>query len=234
MVCCYIRQWVDDNVLNHIANDTHAKTLWDKLETLYASKLGNNKLFLLKQAMNLRYKEDMSISDNLSEFQGCFDQLSSMGVKFEDEILGLWLLNTLPDSWENLHVTLTNSAPSGVVTMDFVKTAILNEEVKHQTQQTSSSQAEILVTENRGRSRDRNQDGGHRSKSKSKWKAFECNYCGKKGHLQKYCYKLKNDNEDKQEKKNDENGNRVSTTTANNLVIVYDENLINVACVDSS
>ena len=129
MVCGYIRQWVDDNVLNHIANDTHAKTLWDKLETLYASKSGNNKLFLLKQAM-LRYKEGTSISDHLSGFQSCFDQLSSMGVKFEDEILGLWLLNTLPDSWENLRVTLTNSAPSGVVTMDFVKTTILNEEVR--------------------------------------------------------------------------------------------------------
>jgi len=92
MVCGYIRQWVNDNVLNHIANDTHAKTLWDKLETLYASKSGNNKLFLLKQAMNLRYKEGMSISDHLSEFQGCFDQLSSIGVKFEDEILGFGCL----------------------------------------------------------------------------------------------------------------------------------------------
>ena len=130
MVYGYICQWVNDNVLNHIANDTHAKTLWDKLETLYASKSRNNKLFLLKQAMNLRYKEGTSISDYLSEFQGCFDQLSSMGVKFEDEILGLWLLNALPDSWENLRVTLTNFAPSGVVTMDFVKTTILNEEVR--------------------------------------------------------------------------------------------------------
>jgi len=33
MVCCYIHQWVDDNVLNHIANDSHAITLWDNLET---------------------------------------------------------------------------------------------------------------------------------------------------------------------------------------------------------
>jgi len=48
--------------------------------------------------MNLRYKEGTSISNHISEFQGCFDKLSSMGVKFEDEILGLWLLNTLHDS----------------------------------------------------------------------------------------------------------------------------------------
>jgi len=36
--------------------------------------------------MNLRYKEGTSISDHLSEFQGYFDQLYCMGVKFEDEI----------------------------------------------------------------------------------------------------------------------------------------------------
>ncbi|KAJ0491316.1 putative RNA-directed DNA polymerase [Helianthus annuus] len=33
-VCGYIRQWVDDNVLNHISGETHARTLWNKLEEL--------------------------------------------------------------------------------------------------------------------------------------------------------------------------------------------------------
>jgi len=50
----------------------------------------------------------------------------------------------------------------------------------------------------------------------------------------KFCFKLKNDNEDKQEKKNDENRNRVAATNANDLVIIHDKNLINVACDDSS
>ena len=44
-VCGYIRQWVEDNVFNHIANETNAKALWNKFEQLYASKTGNNKLF---------------------------------------------------------------------------------------------------------------------------------------------------------------------------------------------
>ena len=57
-VCAFIRQWVGDNVLNHIVNETNAKTLWNKFETLYASRTGNNKLFLLKQAMHLTYKEN--------------------------------------------------------------------------------------------------------------------------------------------------------------------------------
>ncbi|VFQ74335.1 unnamed protein product [Cuscuta campestris] len=78
--------------------------------------------------MNLRFKEGSFISDHLNEFQGCFDQLSDMGVKFEDEILGLWLLNTLPDFWENLRVSLISSAPGGTVTMEYVKAVVLNEE----------------------------------------------------------------------------------------------------------
>ena len=42
-VCGFIRQWVDDNVLNHISEKTHARTLWEHLESLYARKTGNNK-----------------------------------------------------------------------------------------------------------------------------------------------------------------------------------------------
>ena len=88
-------------------------------------------------------------------------KLSSVGVKFEDEILELWLLNNLPDLWENLYGPLTNFAPSSVVTMNFVKTTILNEQVKRKTQQASSSRVEVLVTRNRRKSRDIYQDEGN-------------------------------------------------------------------------
>ena len=33
-VCGFIRQWVSDNVLNHISGEIHARTLWTKLEEL--------------------------------------------------------------------------------------------------------------------------------------------------------------------------------------------------------
>ena len=42
-VCGFIRKWVNDNVLNHIFWETHARTLWEHLESLYARKTGNNK-----------------------------------------------------------------------------------------------------------------------------------------------------------------------------------------------
>ncbi|VFQ97325.1 unnamed protein product [Cuscuta campestris] len=171
---------------------------------------GNNKLYLLRQAMNLRFKEGSSISDHLNEFQGCFDQLLDMGVKFEDEILGLWLLNTLPDSWENLRVSLICSAPGGTVTMEYVKAAVLNEEVRRRTHETSTSKSDVLVTENRGSRKDRDHGefkrGKSRSKSRSKYKNVECHYCHKKGHLMKNCFKLKNKDKNKPEGKDGDYG----------------------------
>ena len=72
-VCGFIRQYVEDNVYNHIANETHAKTSWEKIESLYVSKLENNKLFLLNSFISLKYKEETSISYHLREFQEALD-----------------------------------------------------------------------------------------------------------------------------------------------------------------
>ena len=80
--------------------------------------------------MQLIYKEGPPIFNHVNEFQGLLDQLSNVGVKFDDETLGLWLLNTLLDSWEIFWVSHTNSAPNGVITMDHAKSEILNEEVR--------------------------------------------------------------------------------------------------------
>ena len=67
-VCRYIRQWVEDNVRNRIVNETHARTLWEKLETLTLKKTGNNKLFLLKLLMTFKYKEGSPILDHINDF----------------------------------------------------------------------------------------------------------------------------------------------------------------------
>ena len=98
--------------------------------------LGNNKLYLLNCLMNLRYRENSYISDHLNEFQGLLDQLSGMGIKFDDEV-GLWLLNTLPESWEVFRVSITNSASNGVVSFQMAKSGALNEEMRRKTHDSS-------------------------------------------------------------------------------------------------
>jgi len=146
--------------------------------------MSGNKLYLLNILINLRYKEGSFVSNHLNEFQGFLDQLLSMGIKFEDEVQGLWLLNTLPDSWETFRVSITNFSPNGVVTMQLIKGGVLNEEVRRKTQG-SSSHLEMLVTENRGRiqSKGSQSKSKNRSKSRSKYKNLTCHYCNKTGYI---------------------------------------------------
>ena len=54
------------------------------------------------------------------------NQLSAMGIKFDEEIQGLLLLGSLPDSWETFRTSLSNSAPDGVISMDSAKSSVLN------------------------------------------------------------------------------------------------------------
>ena len=51
-----------------------------------------------------------------------------MNVRFDDEVLGLWLLGILPDSWETFRTTLSNATSDGVITMRLAKNSVLNEE----------------------------------------------------------------------------------------------------------
>nr|KYP73281.1 Retrovirus-related Pol polyprotein from transposon TNT 1-94 [Cajanus cajan] len=149
--------------------------------------------------MNLRYRESSSISDHLNEFQGLLDQLFGMGIKFDDEVLGLWLLNTLPESWETFRVSITNSAPNGVISLQAAKSGALNEEMRRKAQG-SSSQSEVFVTENRERSQKKEPKGGReksRSKSKSRYKNVECHYCHKIGHIQRNYFLWKKENKGK-------------------------------------
>ncbi|KAK9019508.1 hypothetical protein V6N11_054026 [Hibiscus sabdariffa] len=138
--------------------------MWEKLESLYSSKSGNNKLFLLKKMMALKYKEGTSAADH------------------------------------------------GIITLDLVMSGVLNEEVRRRSQG-STSQSEVLVTENRGRNRE------------------------KYGHIKKYCFKLKRENKggggDKHNR-NDEEKFKRAVVTHEDLLVICDENLINLACDETS
>jgi len=147
------------------------------------------------------------------------NQLSAMGIKFDEEIQGLLLLGSLPDSWEILRTSLSNFASDGVISMDLAKSSFLNEEMRRKSLGTSPN-SDILVSEYRGRSNGRAPERDQsRSNSKDRYKDVECNYCHKKGHIKKYCWKLKN----RSEKDSSDKGSKDSSD---------DEDMINATSVD--
>ena len=168
-----MRQQVDDNVLNHVSEEKNAQSLQNKLEQLYARKTGNNKLFMIKKMISLKYQDGTLMTDHLNTFQGIINQLAGMNIKFEEEVQGLWLLGTLPNSWETFRTSLSNSTLDGTMNMYLVKSCVLNEEMRRKSQ--GSSQSDVLVTKKREKSKSRGPKNRDRSKSKTnKFVNVEC------------------------------------------------------------
>ena len=149
-----IRQWVDQSVFHHVSQETDATELWKKLESMYKRKIAQNKATLIRRLINLKYKNGHSVAEHTSDFQGLVNQLNAMKMKIEDELQALLLLSSLPDSWDTLVISLSNSAPNGNLTMVMVKDSLFNEEARRK-EQGISSETEALVTENRSRGKNR-------------------------------------------------------------------------------
>ena len=222
----YIRRWMEMNLHEHISNETRADVVWQKLENLFAKKTAGNKISLLKRLVNLKYRDGGSMVEHTSQFQSLVNQLLTMKMKMDDEMQASLLLSSLPESWETLVITITNSMSEGTLTMDLVKDTLLNEEVRRKAQGDYSSGA--LITERqerRGRSLNRNSHGS-RGRSKSR-KSIKCFHCNKLGHMKKECRIWKREQREQNEgKRNDKETNLVSTD--GDVVIVCDDSCVNL------
>ena len=92
--------------------------------------------------------------EHLSNVQGLLNELSNMKLALDDEVQALLVLSSLPNSWETLVVSLSDSAPNSVITMGMVKDNMFNEESRRK-EQDISFHLDALITERRGRSKNR-------------------------------------------------------------------------------
>ncbi|KAH0653054.1 hypothetical protein KY289_030732 [Solanum tuberosum] len=118
--------------------------------------------------------------------------------------------------------------------MDFSKSNLLNEEMRRKSLGSSSS--DVLVTSPRGRNKTCGYQNREQNRSESKviLMDIECYHCAMKGQTKKLFQKLKKENKDKEETKEDGDENCIATFTTEDLVIVLDADLISIACDESS
>ena len=67
-----------------------------------------------------------SFFEHLNDFQDIVNKLTTMKIVLDDELQALFLLSSLLDSWETLVVTISNSAPEGVISLDVIKESMFN------------------------------------------------------------------------------------------------------------
>ncbi|KAK2999025.1 hypothetical protein RJ639_024468 [Escallonia herrerae] len=136
--------------------------------------------------------ENSSVVDHLNDFNGVTNQLESVGINFDDEIRALLFMCSLPDSWNNLVTTVSNSTISGTLTLNDVVSSVMNDEIRRKTIGDGISSSTALSVESRGRQNNRGRcptrgRSRSRGKSKSKGKTIVCWNCNKEGHKKNDC-----------------------------------------------
>ncbi|KAK2988297.1 hypothetical protein RJ640_011968 [Escallonia rubra] len=119
------------------------------LEKLYEKPFALNKVFFMKRLFNMRMSKNGSVVDHLNDFNGVTNRFESVGINFDDEIRALLFLCSLPDSWNNLVTTVSNSTISGILTLNDVVSSVMNDEMRRKTIGDGISSTTALSVESR-------------------------------------------------------------------------------------
>ncbi|MCO5559771.1 hypothetical protein L7F22_013374 [Adiantum nelumboides] len=128
-----IRLHFGESIFFPIMDKTTDFELWNSLCLAWDGKSASNKVFLMKKFMRLSMKEGSSVSSDLNEFNALYSQqLTSKGLNFDDEMKAIFLLCSLPASWDTFNIAISNSTHGGKLAFGDVTSVLLTEEVRCQ------------------------------------------------------------------------------------------------------
>ena len=153
-------------VAHNVIKEKITAGLMKALSSMYEKSSVNNKVHLMKKLFNLKMAENASIAQYLNEFNTITNQLSFVEIDFDDEIPALIVLTSLPNSWEVMRMTVSNSTKKKKFKYNDIRDLILVKEIHRRDAGKTSRSSSVLNLETRGRGNDRNSNRG-RSKSRN-------------------------------------------------------------------
>ena len=124
---------------------------WVKLCNTYEQNTPSNKAFLIRKLFNLRMKENGSVAHHINDFESTFAQMHAQHINLDDELKAIFLLCSLPASWETFCTAVSNSA-NGNLVYNNITGALLNEESRRKTMGSSHhGEAHYVLKESKQR-----------------------------------------------------------------------------------
>ncbi|GJT08069.1 hypothetical protein Tco_0842531 [Tanacetum coccineum] len=117
-----------DGVLSSIGEEKSAQEIWDHLTRLCKVKSLHNKIFLKRKLYALRMTKSTLVTEHVNSLNTLFSQLTSLNCIIEPQDCVEILLQSLPDSYDQLIINLTNNVLTNYLVFDDVPAAILEEE----------------------------------------------------------------------------------------------------------
>ncbi|GJZ85213.1 hypothetical protein Tco_0650552 [Tanacetum coccineum] len=137
-----------DGVLSSIEEKKTAREIWDHLARLYEARTLHNKIFLKRKLYALRMTKSTSVTEHVNNLNTLFSQLTSLDCKIDPQERAKILLQSLPDSYNQVIINLTSNVLTDCLVFDDVAASVLEEENRRnnrEDRQTSSRQVETLA-----------------------------------------------------------------------------------------
>ena len=150
-----IRLTVSRSIAHNVVKEKTTMDLMKALSSMYEKPSANNKVYLMNKLFNLKKAEGTPVAQYLNEFNTITNQLSTVGIEFDDEVHALILLASLPNSWEAMRMVVSNSAGKNKLKYDDIRDLILSEEVCRRDANMDNAQYQAFVIENKSKGRSR-------------------------------------------------------------------------------
>ncbi|MCO5560897.1 hypothetical protein L7F22_014517 [Adiantum nelumboides] len=121
-----------ESVYFNVANKVSNYDASTKLSGLY-EKQSAARVYWLKKLVDLKMKEGKPMSNHLNEFNTIYVQLLAQGVRFDEPVRAMFLLITLPKSWDTFRTALRNFVSPNDLTIANVEEYLLIEETNRKT-----------------------------------------------------------------------------------------------------
>ncbi|MCO5600607.1 hypothetical protein L7F22_054722 [Adiantum nelumboides] len=91
----------------------------------------------MQKLFNLHMKKSASVASHINDFDSLFAQIHAQQINIDDEMKAIFLLRSLPPSWDIFCTTVNNSAPNGTLVYIDVSSSLLSEEMRQKTMDSS-------------------------------------------------------------------------------------------------
>ena len=152
-------------------------------------KSTENKFYTRMKLYHFQYKPGTTMDDHITRFDSLVTDLLNLNEKVSDADKALILLDSLPDEYEHLIVSILIRKET--ITFKEVTIALYSNEIRKKDKLEHGGSAGEAHTV-RGRNQSRKPRRRGRSQSKGKLAKDECAFCHEKKHWKKDCPKLHN------------------------------------------
>ena len=173
---------IDDSKLTITRKCATARAAWVALETNFVQASITSRMSILNKINQYSFEPESTVLDHTNRLRALCDDLEESGGTMPHDQLILYLLNSMPEEYEQTVVFLRMQPPA-LLTLDHVSNMLMAAETTFATKKRKTATSYITQTNGGG--------GGGQSHSKTTGGSNHkvvCSLCDKTGHAREKCF----------------------------------------------